>query len=250
MTRIVLIPWVAGARTKNGLPLHSGYTPDRVRWTVEQCIKAAPDLPVAVVTPDPDADLHPALRIDCRSFMQRHGFKECGVMTACFHPDLDHLDIDLVTADTHVLRDPRTVMPDGVWTAPQQHLPGSRPYGDWFMHIPARHPIRRPLFHMFTEHPALTWKFDAWMIQLARRLHLQPELLRPPLVINGEWVLRDWKPWAQPVTEQTAALHPSADRKFPELLLEHPHFAYAKTQSDLPNVSPRWTVPTLPTSLS
>lgn len=245
-----MIPWVEGARTKGGQAMHSGYTAERVKWIAEQLIRAAPTLPVYVATPHADADLGKARKIDVSKFLANHRLTECGVMTAAFHPQLDGFDIDLVTADTLVLRDPREVMPRGHWWAPQQHLPDIRPYGDWFMHIPAGHPIRQVAFAKFTGNPSLTVKFDRYMIEAARSANLCPRLVTPPLVINGEWVMRDWKPWAQPVVSSTAALHPTAGKKFPELLDDHPWFSVAKDRTLEPIPTPSWPdLPEVPWSL-
>lgn len=207
--------------------MHSGYDAGRVAFTIRQLRCSAPGLPIVLATPHVDESCGADLVIDCRRMLRDHRLVECGIMGAAFHPAMDHLDIDLVTADTLVLRDPRQVMPTGTFCAPQQHLPVMRPFGDWFVHLPALHKARREMWRFLLEDPSRQAKFDRYFIQACVYSGGMPQLLHPPVIINGEWIMRDWKPWSQPVTSETAAVHPLAGKKFPELLSEHEFFAHA-----------------------
>jgi hypothetical protein len=223
MTRIALIPWIEG--TRSACRWEGGYTASRIRWIVRELAKSAPSLPIYVATPHADADLWPARIIDCKSWLRRHKLVECGVMAAAFHPDLEHLDVDLITADTLVLRDPREVMPDGIYSAPRQHL-ATRPFGDWFVHYPANHPIRAKALRAFTANPGMQAKFDKYMVDIAQHYNLLPTIIEPPIVINGEWIYEGWKPWCQPLTSETAAVHPHSHSKWPEFAETHAYFSH------------------------
>lgn len=248
MTRIAIIPWVRGSRDPwKG----EGYTAARVRWCVDRLVTAAPTLPVYVVTPHVDEAeaLGPARVIDCSRFLKRTGLVKCGVMAAMFHPDLEHLDLDGITADTLVLRDPREVMPLGSWWASEQHARRERPYGDWFSHYPARHPIRAACLRHFTTHPGTQDSFDKWMVKVAYAHRLAPKCLVPPVIINGGWIYEGWEGLCQPLTAETAAVHPHTHTKWPEMADTHPYFAHLPSLFSRPVPAVSWPALDVPAAI-
>lgn len=222
MARIALTYWVEGARPEwaNG-----NYSLERAKWFVRMWCLAAPDHPLFIVTPHVECarDLEPAVVINCRDWIKRTQHKNCGIVAAQWEAPFDVFDVDSVTLDAMVLRDPRQVMPGGVWSAPITHLPKTRPFADWFTHMPARHPARRFIRREMT--PKLAEKHDKAVCDITARYKVKPpQLLKPPIVINGELVAERRSGWEFEVTPETAAVHPHSHTKWPEFIDSHPNF--------------------------
>jgi len=219
MTRIAMVPWVRG--TRSGCRWSdAGYTRDHVLICVRNIRRCAPDLPIVVVTPHTDERFDEVADV---TVMDGRG-SGCAIMANYFDERFDEFDIDCITTDTLVLRDPRHVMPSGSWTAPRQHLPAPRHWSDWFFHVPARHPIRKAVRKALRGvGDAALDRFDRFLCKAVGKA--KPDvILEPPTIMTGEWVLRDWEPWCQHLMDVTAAVHSDGAVKWPELASSHSYF--------------------------
>ena len=240
--RAIVIPWMRGHRSKKA-PI---YTRERVRWAAEQVLKVVRDVPIYIATPHVEEEeyLSPFRVIDCSQFVERSKATQCGIMTAWWHPDLDHVNIDGVTADTLVLRDPRDVML-GSWYAPRAHKKkGRRPYGDWFCHYPAGHPIRPICRKFFLEHPEKQFDIDKHIWHCAEEAGLQPMIMEPPITVCADLAI---KKRSLPPGPSTAAIHPTTVRKWPELADQHYRWLRSRFREPVP--TPDWPDLDIPRSL-